>query len=239
MQNKLKITTTNSTLDEHDASSQQNDKNRRQFNFVRASDKTQNFPGQQCEINRASLNETTTLDRRNILHWDDDNLKPNSKDSNNRLYSTNNFQKYNNSNHYNKWQNKVPEKSINSRLQNELNNLRNTSGQFNQRNFGTLKKFGVSCQNLPSATSVVETNLSAKNMKNLSKSEVNLSAKNTPIKNSRFELMTKFFGFNKNNKIDPIVSSSLEGKIDDKNRTGWMKNISNYFIKKSRRTSNG
>lgn len=181
--------------------------------------------------------QTSTLDRNSILHWSGD--PETSLNTDNHPSSR--------SNH---WQTQVSPNKNN-------NNLRKNSediGTLNRRNVNTLKKLGVSCQNLSSTTNTPERNFSAKSIsKTLSKSEYDLSSRkissdstnSTGIKSSvsRFDIMTKFFNFNKNNKIEPIMSSlakqsatntELSKRVE---RVGWMKNISNYFAKKTRRSS--
>lgn len=156
----------------------------------------------------------------------------------------------------NQWQrNKIAEKSFNNASQQLVRNnlVKNTTdtGTLNRRNANTLKKLGVSCQNLSSGTNTPERNFSAKSLnKNLSKSEHDLSARKVSTDSttgmkatvSRFDIMTKFFNFNKNNRIEPIGPVTLkQSSTMDFNkraeRVGWMRNISNYFVKKKRRSS--
>lgn len=157
----------------------------------------------------------------------------------------------------NQWQqrHKISEKSLNKVSLNKLitKNNKNTDNlsTLNRRNANTLKKLGVSCQNLSSGNNTPERNFSAKSLsKSLSKSEHDLSARKistdstTGLKASvsRFDIMTKFFNFNKSNKIEPLSSTTIKqsSSMDLSKRTervGWMKNISNYFAKKTRRSS--
>lgn len=168
------------------------------------------------------------------------------------------YNNLNNSPSRNQWQrNKIAEKSFNNASQQLVrNNLSSNKidtniGTLNRRNANTLKKLGVSCQNLSSGTNTPERNFSAKSLsKNLSKSEHDLSLRKISTDStsgmkasvSRFDIMSKFFNFNKNNKIEPIGSltekqSSTMDFSKRSERVGWMKNISNYFAKKTRRSS--
>ncbi|XP_063706181.1 uncharacterized protein LOC134835240 [Culicoides brevitarsis] len=164
-------------------------------------------------INAQQL-DSSTLDRNSILHW--------SGDATPKFNPAINFKP-------------IPEQN---------------PGTLNRRNANSLKKLGISCQNLSSGRNSPERNVSAKSLsKNLSKSEHDLCRKTstdstTSIKASvsRFDIMTKFFSFNKNNKIEPITSVEIPkaGVMDftkRAERVGWMKNISNYFAKKTRRST--
>lgn len=149
----------------------------------------------------------------------------------------------------NQWQrNNVSSQQL---VKNSVNDSNNDKNTLNRRNANTLKKLGVSCQNLSSGNNTPERNFSAKSLtKALSKSEHDLSARKistdstTSMKASvsRFDIMAKFFNFNKNNKIEPFstTTTAKQSSMDlsrRAERVGWMKNISNYFAKKTRRSS--